>query len=77
MCSQRIEDGLCRDSPHQSQTPKKQGYARILRANLCPLRSRHQNDFMCRGDLLEDMPVKDGGGRKAGDKEHLLSSMQV
>ena len=32
-------------------------------ANLCPLRSRHQNDFMCRGDLLEDVPVKDGGGR--------------
>lgn len=32
-------------------------------ANLYPLRSRHQNDFMCRGDLLEDVPVKDRGGR--------------
>ena len=30
---------------------------------LDPLRSRHQNGFMCTGDLLGDMTMKDGGGR--------------
>ena len=79
MCTQRIEDSLFRDSPLQSQAPTKQGACQNTSVvPTCVLWEADTKMALCAQETYwETWPWKMEEEEAGGDKEHLLSSMQV